>query len=853
MCHGMVRPAYALAVLVALIAPAAAASLPSRMGMYAPQGTQLAMLDSKVVVSVHGPIAEATIAQTFRNDSDRAVEATYIFPLPPDAAVTAMEIDYGNRKIHASIVKREDAQRRYEDAVAAGLGAGLLDQERPDVFTQTVSAVPAHGTVVVTLRYDTVARFAGGTWQLALPMVVAPRYVPGTASGRATTGTGRAPDTDRAPDASRVTPSGSPNAGGKTEVALELADVVEDVTSPTHELQKRGGMYVLVDEHSDHDAIVRWRAKAPATGWVEQDDDGGYAAVIVEAPAAKARGKAPLRAQIIVDLAATTRGDTDMIEHPLVRSLLGAFDAKDSVSVTGSIQTDWRAPDDVLRAVELAWSKTNGAFDLTRILVGLRGRGGAIVLVTDGLVADDRAAIAAARQVGAPIHVIGVGPSPNRSLLQAIAAATNGTVRFAVVGDDLGELAKDAIADVAMPPGPLGVTWGTLAAREVVPAQLPRLGTGQAALLVARVTNAHPANARARGDVFAFASIANSHPPAGATTVKGPLARRWARARLDELVAVNDRGAIATHALRYGLVSPATSMIAIGDEVVVEGGVKHTVQVPVSVPAGMQWQEVKRELAVDTNIPVADADSRRAREHEAKRGEKTASKPAEPKADKKTPVATKQHAPPPAPQQAPAQPEPPLERDQVEPSRKYGKDDTTHETPPAPTPAPPSAGSVARSYDESEDAGESRLAEESISLTSGSPIRARRQLRLSLAFGGSVVNGNVSPLVATRAGFDVGGFTRFGVEGSLWFLNGLDVEGTLLGTFSRIGVARRLDLQAGLGLHLGNGLGPAGALELRLRFVPHVASYLRYDGALLLHDKSRDGQNAGTVGVEASF
>src|SRR5437763_885867 len=126
--------AIAVAVTVAAGAPARASELPRRMGMFSPAGGALAMLDSKIAVSVHGPIVEAIVTQTYRNDSEGAVEATYIFPLPDDAAVSAMAIDYGTRKIHAAIVARAEAQRRYEEAVTAGLGAGLLDQERPDVF-----------------------------------------------------------------------------------------------------------------------------------------------------------------------------------------------------------------------------------------------------------------------------------------------------------------------------------------------------------------------------------------------------------------------------------------------------------------------------------------------------------------------------------------------------------------------------------------------------------------------------------------------------------------------------------------------------------------------------------------------
>src|SRR5688572_22167554 len=156
MSQGMVRPVLAITVVALLAGVATAASdLPRRPGMYPAQGPALAMVDSDVSLRVRGAIVEATITQTFRNDSERAVEATYIFPLPADAVVSAMEIVVGNKSLRAAIELREQAKQRYEQAVAAGVGAGLLEQERPDVFTQTVSAIPAKGAVKVTLRFDT--------------------------------------------------------------------------------------------------------------------------------------------------------------------------------------------------------------------------------------------------------------------------------------------------------------------------------------------------------------------------------------------------------------------------------------------------------------------------------------------------------------------------------------------------------------------------------------------------------------------------------------------------------------------------------------------------------------------------
>jgi hypothetical protein len=693
-----------------------------------------------------------------------------------------------------------------------------------------VSAIPAKGTIVVTLRFDTVATFRGGRWELALPLVVAPRYVPGTASGRPTTGTGRAPDTDRAPDASRVTPGGAPGAGGATDIVLELGDAVDDVTSPTHELVKSKAGWTIHDPKSDHDAIVRWRAKVPQAGWVEAGDDGGYAAVVVEAPPGAAK-HAALRMMLVLDRAATTQGDADAVKRPFVRALLAALDRKDQVAAVGTDTLDWRAPDLLAKELDASWGKAGGALDLTRTLGQARSDGAPLVLVTDGLVADDRAVLAAAKKLGVPIHVVGIGPAPNRSLLTAIAASTGGTVRFLLVGDDFTALARDVIADAATQPQPLSITWGTLAASEVVPATQPRLGAGQASLVLAKVKRVQTANARVRGDVFGFVTVTQPRVPDGATTTRGALARRWAKLKLDELVAAGNAQRITEHALRFGLVSPYTSMVAVGDEVVVQGGVKHSVPITVSVPEGMRWQLVKRELTLDL------------RHSDRKTGKKTESKNVPPAADKRpAPVSRPERAPTPAT-------EPTIEPT-IEPT----------------VPLRDSAGA-----DEEEDS----LGERSTQTVSGSVAAApeaadydmaetivmsgesRRRLRLSLSLGGglAVKNAEVAPLGGLALRGDVGGRTRYGLEGSLWLVDGLDAEGSVLGTASFRGIAHRFELGTGAGLRItGDGIGPALNVTLRaLLPLRGLATYLRYDGALLLRDGTYDGQNAGSLGLEATF
>jgi Ca-activated chloride channel family protein len=901
----MVRRGLVLALVLAVASPgpADAFELARPMGMYPVRtGPALAMLDSRIEVVVRGPIVEAVVVQRFRNTGDRATEATYIFPLPADAAVSAMAMRIGSRTIHAAIEPREAAQRRYEAAVAAGVAGALLEQERPDVFTQTVSAIPPGGVVEVTLRYDAVARYQDGRWELVLPMVVAPRHVPGTASGTATTGSGRAPDTDRAPDASRVTPAATPGAGGSTAVAIHFIDPPGEVVSPTHELGGTASDATLSDLHSDHDAIVRWRAAAPAAGWIERDGDGdgGFAAVVVEAPPAPAAPRrtpgAALRVILAIDRAATTRGDADAARRPVVRALLGALDAADRVRVIGSDRLAWSAPGEAVRALDRLWATPGPVFDLTRVLQGAQPDGAAIVLISDGLVADDRAAIAAARRLGVAVHVIGIGPAPARGALHEIAAVTGGTVRHAVAGDDPTQLARAVLGDVATPPAPLTVTWGTLGAVEVEPAVLPRLGAGQAMLVLARVQRVEAANARTRGELFAFAPLGPRRAVDGATTPLGPLARRWARERLGDLVtAGRDRATVVSHALRYGLVSPYTSLVAIGSDVVISGGVKHSVAVPVSLPSGMQWQAVRQATAVDTGggdrvEPVAPGESP---------GSPAPSSPVTDAAPRPEPV-TK--APPPArhrpadkaaaddedaPRKAdkkaggrdgdgkpklkkPARSSDDRERlakeeaEQADGDREGKLRGEPRPEPVATAEPPPAAGEqitiegrapaierriAATSVDE-ELAGEAKTEAITISGTS-----LRGGLRLSAALGGGLaVDHGARGLLALGVRVETRGRFLLGGEAALWLIGGTEPQGRALFTAARGALGGRLELGLGAGLHVGDGIGPAGALRLRIatRLAP-LAGILRYDAAVLVNRPGTALEHAITLGLELSY
>jgi hypothetical protein len=62
----------------------------------------------------------------------------------------------------------------------AGQTASLLEQERPNIFTQSVGNIEPGQEVKIEIGYVDVLRYDMGTYEFHFPMVVGPRYIPGT-------------------------------------------------------------------------------------------------------------------------------------------------------------------------------------------------------------------------------------------------------------------------------------------------------------------------------------------------------------------------------------------------------------------------------------------------------------------------------------------------------------------------------------------------------------------------------------------------------------------------------------------------------------------------------------------------
>lgn len=220
---------------------------PSTPGTLVAVGEDGAVMDmplrhTSVSVEITAFVARTTVEQVFANPFEHPIEAIYTFPLGHEAAVDDFELRSGTRVIRGEIHRREEARQIYETASVEGFQAALLEQERSNVFTQSVANLPPAGEVRIRLRTVELLVYEAGIYQFTFPLVVGPRYVPGEQIEETFAETVSAPLRAPTSDARRINPPNLPpdvRSGHDVDirVALDAGVPVHDLTSPSHDIE----------------------------------------------------------------------------------------------------------------------------------------------------------------------------------------------------------------------------------------------------------------------------------------------------------------------------------------------------------------------------------------------------------------------------------------------------------------------------------------------------------------------------------------------------------------------------------------------------------------------------------------
>ncbi|MGC9525956.1 MAG: VIT domain-containing protein [Limnospira sp.] len=594
--------------------------------------TQLAFPLKRTTVNakVSGNVSRVAVTQTFENPFDEPLEAIYIFPLPDEAAVDEMEIKIGDRIIKADIKKREEAREIYERAREQGQTAGLLEQERANIFTQSLANIRPGETIEVTIRYIDRLQFDGGDYEFVFPTVVGPRYIPGTPlNGQ--------PGTDRVPDASRINPPVLPPeipSDHQIEIAVEIeAGVpIRDLRSPSHDIvtENRGDAVRVTlaegDRVPNKDLILRYRISGEntqATVLSQADSRGGHFAVyLIPALDYPERAIVPKDVVFLMDTSGSQQGEPLVKSKELMRRFVRGLHADDTFTIIDFSDTATRLSASPLNNTEanrkraIAYIDTLEANGGTQLLNGIQavtdfpppppGRLRSIVLVTDGYIGNETEVLAAVQgnlKPGNRLYSFGVGSSVNRFLLDRLAEVGRGTVRVVRQDEPIEAATEEFLSEINNPIlTNIEVSWeGDGTPVELYPKMAPDLFSGQPLVLYGRKSDRRGGRIKivgiaAGGDRYEKIIPVNFISDAGNPAI----ASLWGRAKIKDLMnqmfAVETTSGVETvteTALDYRLLSQYTAFVAVSEEVRVDpDGRRYTVEVPVEIPEGVSYEGI---------------------------------------------------------------------------------------------------------------------------------------------------------------------------------------------------------------------------------------------------------------------
>lgn len=520
---------------------------------------------STLHVTIDDLMACYELRHQFHNDRKQPLEIVFTFPMPLDAAFLGMEATVAGETRIAQIQQRNQARQRFDDAIADGDSAVLLETLRPGLLCVDLGNLKAGEDGEIVLRFATALSVADGNARFSLPLAHRPRY-------------GRSPLDELA------TPTHDFAVEHPLDATIHirgtLANRPVQCSSHAVRFERDGEALRLTLGHAmlDRDLALNFELPATtvATVHLVRDGEGAIGLLELTVPMQDSKPEA-LDLSLVFDGSGSMSGDAITQSRAALNAIVEALHEDDRVQVlrfgshvvplfrrplraTARVREAMRELADTI-AADLGGTEIGKALD--RALDGLEsgqpGRSRAIILITDGAVQPDalKAAQERAFNCGVRIFVVAVGSSAGVDVLAPLAETTFGRLERAVPAEPI-EAAVLRQFHRARQICPLGmkVDWGADWDDGSSQLPTPMLYPGDATTIVAFFPDA-----RARTVRYELETAYRSTALTTGTATLDPARRAWAgQQAYAHATTASEREELA---LRYGLITQETSAVLV--------------------------------------------------------------------------------------------------------------------------------------------------------------------------------------------------------------------------------------------------------------------------------------------------
>jgi Ca-activated chloride channel homolog len=597
----------------------------------------LPLIHTSVTGTIDGFLARVTLTQKFVNPGNSTIEALYTFPLPENAAVDSMLMTIGGRKIVGIIKERGEARAIYEEARREGKTASLLEQERPNIFTQSIANILKKDTIRITISYVQVLKYINGSYQFVFPMVVGPRYIPGQITRLSSHG--REQPTNEVSDADRITPPlVCPEFRSGHEIDLSLAinagTPVAEVRSPSHKTDIRmdTGNTLAVsiaanDRLPNKDFILEYTVAqkeiTPVFLSHRSADTGFFQLILVPEIHTLEKEIFPRELVFVVDNSGSMGGFPIEKCKELISLCINRMRPDDVfrlITFSGSTAVLSENPlaassDNKKKALDFVngmngggGTEMMGAIDEIFASPAVPGRKRLVFFLTDGFVGNDQAIITSiSRRLGSTrVFSMGIGSSPNRYLIEGMAYAGRGSASFIRQDGDADRAMNDFYRLIDAPVlTDISLHFDGLDCFDILPQNIPDLFASQPLCITGKYRQPAKGSVQITGSLARGKTWSEKIPVslAGREPAGAALPTLWARQKIAEYELFGSgivgkqsytpddiKEKITVLGLRYRIMTEFTSFVAVDKEIRNRSGKWVSVEQAVDLPEGVSPQ-----------------------------------------------------------------------------------------------------------------------------------------------------------------------------------------------------------------------------------------------------------------------
>jgi Ca-activated chloride channel family protein len=578
---------------------------------------RLPLKDTHVDIDVSGIIADVTVRQTYRNEGARPINARYVFPASTRAAVYAMRMQIGDQVIVAKIKEREKAKQEFEAAKQEGKSASLLEEDRPNVFSMSLANIMPGDQVEIELRYTELLVPTDGVYEVVFPTVVGPRYASQPESSASTE--------DRFVKTPYLRQGEKPTSGFHLSARISAGVPIRDLSCASHPVvpqwQSPSIAGLTLDDsdpaQANRDFILRYRLAGEqiASGLIlYQGKDENFFLYMAQPPALVASADIPVREYIfVIDVSGSMNGFPLDTGKALLRELIGQLRPTDLFNVVlfagdaavlseRSLAAD---PENISKAIGLIEQQRGGGG--TELLAAIQQAmtiprqadvSRSVVLVTDGYVSGEKGVFDYVRNHldQCNVFAFGIGSSVNRYLIEGVAKAGLGEA-FVVSQAEEAAAQATKFRDYIQSPVLTDIQFSASGfdIYDVQPSHVPDLFAQRPVILFGKWRGPVGGTFELRGktgqgEYSTRVEIARIQPD----DANRALRYLWARSRIAELsdygsgeIDAERISAVTALGLRYNLLTPYTSFIAVREVVRNTQGSAEDVDQPLPLPQGV--------------------------------------------------------------------------------------------------------------------------------------------------------------------------------------------------------------------------------------------------------------------------